>query len=195
MKKIMIEDRGLRNEVRGAISSDLASVACSPGRMAGGFIRNEERGGARRAVGLTQSTIHNPQSSKGFSIVSAVFLLVVLAFLGTAMVTFSINQQQTVALDVMGARAYQAARAGIEWGAYQVLRGGACAANQNIPAGTMGGTLSGFAVAVTCIPAAQSAVSATTGTVTVYGLTSTATQGTAGQRDYVERQMSVTIAQ
>lgn len=132
---------------------------------------------------------------QGFSIISAIFLLVVLAFLGTAMVTFSINQHQTVALDVMGARAYQAARAGIEWGAYQVLRNGGACANQNLPAGTMGDTMSGFTVAVTCNAVPYNEVSATTGTVTVYGLTSTATQGTAGQRDYVERMMSVTIAQ
>jgi len=133
---------------------------------------------------------------QGFSIISAIFLLVVLAFLGTAMVTFSINQQQTVALDVMGARAYQAARAGVEWGTYQVLRNsGACVANQNLPAGTMGATLSGFTVTVTCTAVTHSEVSAATGTVTVYSLTSRALQGTAGQPDYVERLMSVTIAQ
>ncbi len=133
---------------------------------------------------------------KGFSIVSAIFLLVVLAFLGTAMVTFSTNQQQTAAMDVMGSRAYQAARAGVEWGAYQVLRnGGACAANQNLPAGTLTGTLSGFDVNVTCAAVAHSEVSAATGAVTVYSLGSTATRGAAGQPDYVERQMAITIAQ
>lgn len=132
---------------------------------------------------------------KGFSIVSAIFLLVVLAFLGTAMVTFSTNQQQTSAMDVMGSRAYQAARAGMEWGAYQVLQNaGACAATTNLPAGTLAGTLSGFAVSVTCVPIAASEVSAATGTVTVYGLTSTATQGAAGQSDYVERQIQISIA-
>lgn len=159
-------------------------------------IRIEDRGLRIESNPARSARPRAPHSSKGFSIVSAIFLLVVLAFLGTAMVTFSINQQQTVALDVMGARAYQAARAGVEWGAYQVLRnGGACAANQNIPAGTMGGSLSGFTVVVTCVATPYSEVSAASGTVTVYSLTSTASQGTVGQRDYVERIMSVTLAQ
>lgn len=130
---------------------------------------------------------------QGFSIVSAIFLLVVLAFLGAAMVTFSTGQQQSSAMDVMGARAYQAAGAGIEWGAYQVLQnGGACAGTTTLPA--LAGTLSGFTVIVTCGSLAASEVNAATGTVTVYGLTSTAVQGTVGQPGYVERQIQVSIA-
>lgn len=133
---------------------------------------------------------------KGFSIVSAIFLLVVLAFLGTAMITFSNTQQLSSAMDVMGSRAYQAARAGVEWGDYQVLRnGGACAPSTNLPAGTLGGTLSGFTVTVACKAVAASEVSAATGTVTVYELTSTASQGAAGNPDYVERRIQATIAQ
>ena len=42
---------------------------------------------------------------RGFSIVTAIFLLVVLSFLGVAMVTFSAAQHQSSALDVMGSRA------------------------------------------------------------------------------------------
>jgi MSHA biogenesis protein MshP len=133
---------------------------------------------------------------KGFSLVSAIFLLVVLAFLGAAMVTFSTNQNQSAAMDVMGSRAYQAARAGMEWGAYGVLRGGgACAVLTNLPPGTLAGTLSGFSVDVTCVLSAASEVNAVAGTVTVYDLTSTATQGGApGSPDYVERRIQVSIA-
>jgi MSHA biogenesis protein MshP len=135
------------------------------------------------------------RTQTGFSLVSAIFLLVVLAFLGSAMVTFSTNQQQSAALDVMGARAYQAARTGVEWGAYQVLRGGGACAGNLPPATFAGTTLSGFNVAVACVPTAASEVSAATGTVTVYDLTSTATQGGApGSPDYVERAIQVSIA-
>jgi len=78
---------------------------------------------------------------QGFSLVSAIFLLVVLAFLGVAMTTFSTTQHQSAALDVMGSRAYQAARAGIEWAAYNVAQSPASAAAPAacataIPAGT-----------------------------------------------------------
>jgi len=52
---------------------------------------------------------------QGFSIITAIFLLVVLSFLGIAMVSFSTSQHQSAAMDVMGSRAYQAARGGIDW--------------------------------------------------------------------------------
>jgi MSHA biogenesis protein MshP len=141
------------------------------------------------------------QMQRGFSIVSAIFVLVVLAFLGVAMVTFSTTQHQTAAMDVMGSRAYQAARAGIEWGAFQVLpaSGGvyatACRAaptSSVLAAGTLAGTLGGFVVTVNCSATAHSDAAAA---VTMYQLTSTATQGAAGTPDYVERRLQVSIAQ
>ena len=57
---------------------------------------------------------------RGFSLVSAIFLLVALAALGAAMVTFSTVQNQSQAMDAMGSRAYEAANAGIEWAAYNI---------------------------------------------------------------------------
>jgi MSHA biogenesis protein MshP len=131
---------------------------------------------------------------QGFSLISAIFLLVVIAALGTFAVTLSTTQQQSAALDVMGARAYQAARAGIEWGAYQVLRnGGSCVASTPLPA--LAGTLSGFTVTVTCVRTPPySEADTATGTVTVYNLTSTATQGAVNTANRVERQIAVSIA-
>ena len=64
------------------------------------------------------------RQARGFSIVSAIFLLVVLSLLGSLMLTFSTVQHITGAQDVQGSRAYQAARAGIEWGLYQLLQTG-----------------------------------------------------------------------
>lgn len=129
---------------------------------------------------------------RGFSIVSAIFLLVVLSFLGVAMVTFSTSQHQSSAMDVMGSRAYQAARAGIEWGAYQVLKSGGPSCTASVPLPTMTGTLSGFTGTVTCTstPYTEAGVP-----VTIYQITSTASQGTVATSGYVERQMTVTIAQ
>ena len=57
----------------------------------------------------------------GFTIVSAIFLLVVLALLGAFIVNLSTTQNVTSAQDIQGSRAYHAARAGLEWGLYQVL--------------------------------------------------------------------------
>lgn len=68
---------------------------------------------------------------RGFTIVSAIFILVVLAALGAFIVNVSTNQQIGSALDVQGVRAYQAARAGIEWGIYKVTRDGPSDNGQN----------------------------------------------------------------
>lgn len=54
------------------------------------------------------------QTQQGFSLVSAIFLLVVLAALGAFMLSFSNTQHLTSAQDVQGSRAYWAARAGLE---------------------------------------------------------------------------------
>lgn len=82
---------------------------------------------------------------RGFGIVTAVFLLVVLAGLGVAMVSFFSVQQTASALDVQGARAYQAARAGIEWGLYRQLRASSCQ-----PTSTFVVPANGFTVTVRC---------------------------------------------
>jgi MSHA biogenesis protein MshP len=60
-------------------------------------------------------------AQRGFSLVTAVFLIVVLGMLGVFVVAVVSLQQSSQSLDLQGVRAYHAARAGIEWGAYQVL--------------------------------------------------------------------------
>ncbi|MET0982443.1 MAG: agglutinin biogenesis protein MshP [Telluria sp.] len=55
----------------------------------------------------------------GAGLVTAIFLLVVLAGLAVALVTVFGTQRQSAALDEQGARAYQAARAGVEWALFQ----------------------------------------------------------------------------
>lgn len=83
----------------------------------------------------------------GFSIVTALFLVVVLAALGVAMLSLNTAQQTSSALDLLGARAYEAARAGVEYGLYQQQINGSCAANRSFP---LGATLSTFTVTVSC---------------------------------------------
>jgi MSHA biogenesis protein MshP len=86
---------------------------------------------------------------RGVGIVTAIFLLVVLAGLGVAMVALYTSQQASSNLDLQGARAYQAARAGMEWGLYQKMRKSQCSAATKLamPAGT---SLSPFIVVVAC---------------------------------------------
>jgi MSHA biogenesis protein MshP len=51
----------------------------------------------------------------GFAAIAAIFLVVILAALGSFMLTFSNTQQLTSAQDLQGSRAYWAAHAGLEW--------------------------------------------------------------------------------
>ena len=128
--------------------------------------------------------------ARGFTIVAAIFLLVVLAALGAFVLTISNAQHMTSAQDLQGARAYQAARSGIEWGAYQVVRNSSCAASTPI---SPGGTLGGINVAVVCTSAGWTYTEAGN-SVTLYQITATASQGTLGSASYVERQIQATVA-
>jgi MSHA biogenesis protein MshP len=57
---------------------------------------------------------------RGFALASAVFILVTLAILGVFAVNVSTGEHIGSALDIQGVRVNQAARAGLEWGMYQV---------------------------------------------------------------------------
>jgi len=132
----------------------------------------------------------------GFSLISAIFLLVVIAALGMFAVTLSTTQHQSQALDVMGSRAYQAARAGVEWAAYNVSLSPAsspvpwagCTPSTNL--GALGSTLSLFSVTVSCIP--TSGVEGAS-TVWIYDISATAamTGAAPGDVNYVERAINV----
>ena len=87
--------------------------------------------------------------SRGFALVLALFLIVSLAAIGAYLVTVSNVQVESTTKDELGARAYQAARAGIEWGAYRVLRDTSCAPGPVVIAFAPA-ELAGFQAEVTC---------------------------------------------
>ena len=153
-----------------------------------------------------------PTRPGGFAIVSAIFILVVLAVLGAAIVNVTSSQAIGSAQDVQGVRAYAAARSGIEWGLYKVqstaaYNFGYTSANANlracptsptsfVPAAS---TLTGFTVTVTC-----ELVAGTSGGPNVYQLTATAcSQPNAAEpkcpntttpgNQYIERRLSASI--
>ncbi|HCI12631.1 MAG: hypothetical protein A2063_08630 [Gallionellales bacterium GWA2_60_142] len=152
---------------------------------------------------MTKSNSAGEAFQRGFSLISAIFLLVVIAALGAFAVTLSTTQHQSAALDVMGSRAYHAARTGVEWAAFQVISSpfnapapATCATN--FAAGTLGGALAPFTVNVTCgavsHPEGTDALGATN-YVWVYEVSASAvTGGNPGDSSYVERVISVTLA-
>ena len=86
---------------------------------------------------------------RGFGAIAAIVVLVILALLAAAVVSISSTQQITSAQDVQSSRAWQAARAGNEWGLYRVLKDRApCAAISGKTLDLSADT--GFFVTVTC---------------------------------------------
>ena len=135
------------------------------------------------------------KQQNGVSIITAIFLLVVLSTLGAMMVTFFGAQQQSSTLDMMGSRAYQAANAGVEWAAGHIAaqaQDQGCTGIAPFSAGELGGTLATFSVTIACTATATEEDGTTT---YVYAITSTATGGGAvGDANYVERVINVTIS-
>lgn len=134
---------------------------------------------------------------RGFAIVSAIFILVVLAALGAFIVNVFTGQQIGSALDVQGVRVYQAARAGIEWGLFQVQSTAAynfsygpgpgpvgtaspntraCPAAATTSFAPAAATLSGFTVTVICTrtPVDDTPANNPNNSPAVYALTATA---------------------
>jgi MSHA biogenesis protein MshP len=60
---------------------------------------------------------------RGFGVIAAIVVLVVLAVLAAAVVRFGSVAQATNAQYVLSARAIQAARAGTDWGLWQAFKG------------------------------------------------------------------------
>ena len=123
----------------------------------------------------------------GFSLVPALFLLVVLAALGVVAVRMSGVQQQTVVLAVQSSRAYAAARSGIDWAAYQALVNGSCASATL--ALTEAG-LAGFSVDTSC---SSSTHTEGPNAVSVYVIEAFAWSGAYGTPDYVSRRIRSTV--
>lgn len=134
---------------------------------------------------------------RGFSLVSAIFLLVVLAGLGVAMVNVSTVQHTSSALDAQGGRAYQAARAGIEWGLFRLIQGSSCAAQQSfVPPAP---TLNSFTVTVKCAHTAGAAAAQHRWTITSTACNQPAAGGVCpnaappNREEYVQRIIDVDL--
>lgn len=136
---------------------------------------------------------------RGFTMISMIFILVVLAALGAALSRLSLRQHLGSASELAAAKAMQSAVAGLEWAAFQTLNPAlapACFGNINLPL-TAG--LADFTVSLTC--SRSSAVDGSA-TLTFYQLVATACNaplagvcpGSATpQATYVERQLSRTL--
>lgn len=145
----------------------------------------------------------NPiRRSRGFALVLAVFLIVSLAAVGAYLLTVSNAQVAGGIMDEQGARAYQAARSGVEWGTYQVLRnsGGAFATACNAGSTSQSFTLPGIASFRSTVGCSTPGSETEGGTavrtyrITATGCNSATCPDPAPGPTYVERQLQLTVA-
>jgi MSHA biogenesis protein MshP len=128
-------------------------------------------------------------AQRGFSLVAAIFLLVVLAGLGVFAVRINTLQQQTVTAALRGSQAFQAARSGVAWGAYQAMAADACSAPTATLNLTEGATV-GFRVTVSCSKSTHT--EGTTG-LCVFVFDVRAEAGAYGGPDYVSRRVQAKV--
>ena len=127
----------------------------------------------------------------GFTLITAIFLLVVVALLSVYMINFRSVQQSTLVYGVQGARAMSAARTGLEWGIYQAFRNGVCNTGDP-PFSTSGaGSLDTFDIRVACTFTDHVEGPST---VRTYQLTSSAQVGNFGTLDYVYRSLQASVS-
>lgn len=129
----------------------------------------------------------NPRSEQGFSLVAAIFLIVVLAGLGVFAVRLGTIEQQTVTEGLRAAQAFHAARSGVAWASYRALNGGVCT---SATLDLSEGGAAGFRVSVDC---SKSTHTEGTTTVHVYVFDVRAEAGTYGGPDYVSRRLQAKV--
>lgn len=129
----------------------------------------------------------NAELQRGFSLVAAMFLLVVLAALGVFAARIGTMQHQTAATALRAEQALEAARAGVAWAGRRAIADGWCASSTlNL---TEGGA-AGFSVGVQCTESTQTEGAKS---VNVYVIDVVAEAGVYGSPDYVSRRLQVKL--
>ena len=131
--------------------------------------------------------ISSQRQQRGFSLVPALFLMIVLAGLGAVAVRVLAVSQQTTVLAVQSTRAYAAARAGVDFAIYDALISGNCGA-QSLALNEAG--LAGFSVDTNCSSTTHNEGGTTN---TVYVIDAFARAGVYGSPDYVSRRIRTTV--
>lgn len=125
----------------------------------------------------------------GFSLVAAIFLIVIVASLGTFMITIGTTQQQTSLLSVLQSRAVFAADSGMQWAIGSVLAADVCFTSPTT-FNLTGGALVGYTASITC-----NAVNIDEGpnNYNIFQLASTASRDTFGSPDFVSRTLRASV--
>ena len=133
---------------------------------------------------------------RGFAAVAAVFLIVIIGGIGTALLTTTKTAALNQARDMLGIQAFQAARAGLDLGAYLAARNNWDCTTTQTQTLTLPDSLSRFTVLVGCDQTDHLQGAATT---KVWRITATACNqatcpGTA-DANYIERRLRSSVIQ
>lgn len=126
----------------------------------------------------------------GFGLVAAMFLIIVVAAVIATMARLAVTQNATTSLAIQQARAYQAARAGLEYGIARVL----AAPTPNCS----NFSLDGFTIAVSCEqppgpPGPVLEEEGKSSATIFYTIEATATFATPASPDYTYRKLTAVV--
>lgn len=132
----------------------------------------------------------------GFSLVSAIFVIVILSLIGSYIVSLSTLTNASSNLASLGVKAYYAAKSGLEWSIYRVAPLGGvspfnCPTSPTTLTFTQGGLI-GLSALVTCTSSSFTEYGTT---YKVFQINAIGQYGTVGSADYVSRQLYTTVIQ
>lgn len=124
---------------------------------------------------------------RGFGLVAAMFLIIVIAAVIAVMWRLSVTQSATNTFSLQQARAFQAARAGLEYGIARSLASQTCSSF----------SLEGFQVVVTCggSTVLQASVPEEGRDLVFHRVEATATYGSPGDPDFAYRRLTAVVEQ
>jgi len=124
-----------------------------------------------------------PGANAGFTLIQAIFIVVVLGLLGSFMVSMFQVQTLTPTLANQGIRAYYAAKSGLEWGKNHTLSNDACFADDTL-------NLDTFQVDMSC---QEETYTEGSKTYKWFRLKATAEHGSPGDMDYARRKLTMQL--
>lgn len=133
-------------------------------------------------------------SEHGFGLVAAMFVVIIIAVVIAAMAQLAVTQNATNSLSIQQARAYQAARAGLEVGLFRVTQ---CFITGASPptAVPMSFSIDSFTVTLSAltpdVPAGSTFEEEDAAKHYFYRIEATAQSGLAGSADYAYRRLEV----
>ena len=130
-----------------------------------------------------------PVKARGFGLVAAMFVMIVVSMVVIAMARLSTAQHGSNSLSIQQGRAFQASKAGLEWGISRTYKASSCATGTLNLAGS---GLAEFSVSISCT--SNSYTDNQGNPVQIFRITATAQNGTPGARpDYAYRQLTAVV--